>query len=315
MLVYLFFSVASISLNAQSFKVKAVIDTTRIKIGDQVRLSLEVDQPKNAKVTFPLFSDTITSKIDVVNNLKADTIVSAGNLHIKKDYVITSFDSGYHQVNPLVFVITVAGKTDTLRSDPLFLQVFTLPVDTTKEIREIKPVFGVPITFADIWIYLVVALGVIIIGFAIWYFIKQRKNEPFFAIRKAQEPPHIIALSDLDALRAEKLWQQGKEKLYYTRLTEIIRVYLEQRYHLLALEMTSDETLQAFKSLSIENPADIDLLKVIFLTADLVKFAKANPLPNENEICLLNAYQFINNTKVFDQADNKAEETEDLGDK
>jgi hypothetical protein len=296
-------------VSAQTLKINARFDSTSILIGDQVKLHLEVDQPKNAKVKFPVFTDTITGKIKVVKTFPADTSKNGDNLHIRKDFLITSFDSGYNYIAPLAFPFEIGQIKDTIRSTSLFLLVFTMPNDTAKDIRDIKPPYKAPFTIAEIWLFIVIGAGVLLLAFAIWYFVKKYRKEPIFGYKKPTEPPHVIALRDLDNLRGEKLWQQNKVKQYYTRLSEIIRVYIEQRYEINALEMISDEIIDALKNQMIDDINSIDLLRSMFATADLVKFAKLQPLPNENEICLLNAYQFVNNTKqvlsVMDPDNNK----------
>ena len=284
---------------SQTIKVKAHVDTLNIRIGDQVRLHLEVDQPGNLRVGFPVITDTLSGKVDVVKQLKADSTLINNSLHIKKDYLITSFDSGQHTIPALEFTVQEGTKTDTFRTMPIYLNVNTIPVDTTKGFRDIKAPIKAPISLAEVWPYLTGLLGLIIIGVIIWILVRRNKHKPIFGIRKPAEPPHIVALRELDQLRNDKLWQQSKEKQYYTRLTEILRLYLENRFQIAALEMTSEEIMQAMKRVSIENPNDLQLLSIIFTTSDLVKFAKAHPLPDENEVVLLNAFQFVNNTKPF----------------
>jgi hypothetical protein len=284
---------------AQQLKISARFDSSAIQIGDQIKLRFEVIQPANAKVKvkFPSFADTITGKIEIVQIFPADSSVKEGMLHIHKDYLITSFDSGFYQVPSLAFPYEAGQAKDTLKSDPCYLRVNPVPVGSAKDIRDIKPPLRVPFSIWEYWIYILGVLGVIIILFILWYFIKFRKKKGFlFMPAKAIEPPHIIALKELDALRAEKLWQNNKTKNYYTNLTDIIRTYIEKRFGVNALEQTSDEIIQSLASVYLEDQSVVNLLKSIFATADLVKFAKGQPLPDENEINLLNAYQFVNNT-------------------
>jgi hypothetical protein len=298
-------------VNAQTISVKASIDSSStIKIGEQVKLRIEIDQPKSVRAVFPIFTDTVSSSVEWIETLKTDTVVNGGNYHIRQDYVITSFDSGYHQIRPLTIVCNAKDRSDTFRTNPLYLQVTTVPVDTTQAIKDIHAPYSAPWTFADIWLYLVIALALVLIGVGIWLYMKMRKHEPIFSVSKPKEPAHVIALRSLDSLRSEKLWQQGKEKQYYTKLTDIIRQYIEERYQVSAPEMVSDEVITAMKQVKLENYSDIDLLVSIFTTADLVKFAKAHPLPDENEVTLLNAYQFINNTKPYVVVEPKPENEE-----
>ena len=297
LILYSFILVPGWNVSAQILKINAHFDSTTILIGDQVKLRLEVDQPKGAKVTFPLFSDSITGKIKVVKTLPPDTVQNGGNLHIQQEILVTSFDSGYHSLPPLIFPYQMASVKDTIRTSPLYLIVLTMPIGKEADIHDIKPVYKAPFTLLEIWFYIAIGLGIVIIAFVAWFLYKKYRKEPIFISRKPPEPAHVIALRDLDKLRAEKLWQQNQVKQYYTRLTEIIRLYIEHRFDVMALEQTSDEILVSLKKVYLEDLLALELLKKILVTADLVKFAKSQPLPDENEICLLDAYQFVNNTK------------------
>jgi len=283
---------------SQTITMKAAFDSSSILIGDQVKLRMEFDQPPKAVFLLPVFNDTITGQIKIVKSFPPDTVKSGDHLHIRKEYLVTSFDSGSHRVPPIAFPFQIGQLKDTLHSSELVIKVNSLPVDTTKDFRDVKPPLKAPVTLAEIWPYLLIGFGICcIVILVIWYFMVYRKKDKIAGFKKNLEPPHIIALRELDSLRGEKIWQTGKQKLYYTRLTEIIRVYIEQRFGIYALEMTSDEILQALNVILLEEKASIELLRNMFFTADWVKFAKGNPLPDENEISMLNAYQFVNNTK------------------
>jgi len=299
LILILLIAIPGWDLSAQVLKINAHFDSTSIVIGDQVKLRLEVDQPKGAKVLFPKFADTITGKIKVIKTFPPDTVQNGGNLHIQQEILVTSFDSGYHKVAPLAFPFQMESIKDTIRSSPLYLNVFNIPIGKDADIRDIKPVYGAPFTLKEIWLYILLGIGAILIAFAAWFLYKKYRNEPVFASKKPIEPAHVIALRELDKLRAEKLWQQNKVKEYYTRLTEIIRVYIEQRFGVMAMEQTSDEILLSLKEVYLEDMLALDLLKKLLVIADLVKFAKSLPLPDENEISLLDAYQFVNNTKLI----------------
>ncbi|MBL7893041.1 MAG: hypothetical protein JNL63_10450, partial [Bacteroidia bacterium] len=93
----------------------------------------------------------------------------------------------------------------------------------------------------------------------------------------------------------EKLWQEGKVKQYHSRLTDILRLYIEARFKIPALEQTSDEIMSNFRSVLIDEESK-KKIKQVFLVADLVKFAKEQPLPSENELSLTNAFDFVNGT-------------------
>jgi hypothetical protein len=192
-------------------------------------------------------------------------------------------------------------KNDTLFSQALGLHVTTLPVDSLKDILDIKSPLKPPFSILDYWPFLAGALVLILIVLTVLLLIRRKKKGYLFILPKPQDPPYVVALRELDSLRTEKLWQTDRTKEYYTRLTDVIRTYIEKRFGINALEMTSEEILQELKNTNFENGDNIHLLDRMFSTSDLVKFAKAEPLPDENEVNLLDAYQFVNNTKPFEQ--------------
>jgi hypothetical protein len=173
-----------------------------------------------------------------------------------------------------------------------------LPVDTTTQVLDIKPPMKAPINFKEALPYIFGFWILALIAVLIWMLISRHKKKGFFFESKPQDPPHIIALRELDSLRTQKLWQSNRVKEYYVNLTEIVRKYIEKRFDIMALEMTTDEIVDAFKYNNFVDPESKNLIKDLFTLADLVKFAKAQPLPDENEVSLLNAYQFVNNTKI-----------------
>lgn len=284
---------------SQKIKLNTYLDTTTILIGDQLKYNIELEQPQNIKVVFPLLVDSLASKIEIIETEPADTAKSGDNLVIRKQYLITSFDSGYHKIPSYKFAFTLDNIKDTISSQELFLTVNTLPVDTAKEIMDIKPVMSTPFSFSEIKTEIIIGLAVLaILALAIWIILRYRKNKPIFAPRKPQEPPHITALKALNNLRAEKLWQNNQVKLYYTRITDILRTYIFGRFGVNAMEMTSDEILSA---LEMELNTDMELktsFSKLLMQADMVKFAKEEPLPQENEVSLLSAYTFVNHTKI-----------------
>jgi hypothetical protein len=291
---------------SQKIKLNTYLDTTAILIGDQLFYNIELQQPLKVKVIFPKLSDTLASKIEIVGIEPADTIKKEDSWLIRKKYLITSFDSGVHEIPSFKFAFTIGEVKDTISSSILSLKVNTLPVDTAQKIMDIKPIMNAPFSLKEIKWQLIIGFGILmIIGLGIWIYLRFRKNRPLFTPKKIIEPPHIIALRQLDILRSEKLWQNNQVKLYYTRLTDILRQYISGRFGINAMEMTSEEILSALDS---ELNKDMELkasFSKFFVLADMVKFAKAQTLPDENEISLLGAFTFVNRTKIESVINNK----------
>ena len=296
---------------AQNIRVEARLDQTRIKLGDQTVLRLMAHVPVNGAVDFPVLADTISSKVQIVEMGRADTLRDKNNPGIQtisRQYTITSFDAGLHMIPSYTFT----GKEGKLNTQALPLEVTEVKVDTTKAIYDIKEPLAVSYSFMD-WLrdnwklVLVSAIGILVLTGLIWYFIKKRKNRPVrVESDKPVMPLHTMALDKLNALRSQKLWEQGQVKQYHSELTDIMREYLEKRYQINAMEQTSEEIFAGLRHLDITEQ-NINKLRQMLLLADLVKFAKASPLNNENEQSMDNAIGFVMNTKPVASAENKVQ--------
>ena len=287
------------SVLAQKISVTAKIDSSVIWIGSQTILSFEVSQLPNQKVVMPLFSDTVVKGLELVEPVKNDTVNSAdGHLLVSQRCKITSFHDSLLYIPPYPFVL----NGDTVWSKSLSLKVIQpFKIDTTSNsIADIKPVFNPKFDWRGLLnILLWVLLALLIIALTYVLIQKYWRKKPVFASApKPILPPHVIAISHLDKIKQEKPWQQGRFKEYHTELTDVVRAYLEVVFDIRSMEMTSDEILDQLKVLRIENKAAYLSLQQIMKLADLVKFAKWHTTPDEHELSLYNAYQFVNLTKV-----------------
>jgi len=288
------------SANAQQVKATASLDSARILIGDQVKLILQLDKPKDMRVNFPVIGDSIAGKIEVISKTGTDTVKNGDIEKIISTYLITCFDSGSYQIPIYWFSFEKNGISDSIASNSLLLNVATLAIDTTKGPADIKMPYDAPLTLKEVTPYILGIILVAAILFFILYSIKRRKqNLPVFSKpAKPKEPAHVVALRELDRIKNEKLWQKDKIKQFYSEVTEVLRVYIEERFEIAAMEQTSDETLSAFKfRRDLLSEKTFSNLSHILTTADMVKFAKYIPLPDDNNLTLVNAYFFVNETK------------------
>ncbi len=288
--------------------VSAQMDTSMMLIGDQTNLRLEASFPQGYSVAMPVFADTVIRKLEVVEAGTVDTTFADGIARINQKYVVTCFDSGWYTVPQMPFTITQPdGFTDTIYSAPIYFGVMTMPLDTVNAnaITDIKPMEDAPFIFKEMIPYLKIAFLVIlvlaILAFIIYVIVKRKRNEPIFVKPKPQEPAHVVALRQLDALKEQKLWQRGLVKEYYTSLTEIVRIYLFGRFGVQAMESTTAEIMQLTKSVA---EIDKDLrksLQELLERADFVKFAKAQTEANENEASFEFVEHFVLTTKPVEQ--------------
>ncbi len=300
-------------LIGQTVTLDARLDTTQMLIGDQIHLNLMAKQSPGTQVGFPVLADTLTQHIEVLSGSPVDTAKQVdGSLLLRQQYLITSFDSGRYTIPALPFSVNINGNIDTAYTSPVELMVHTMPVDTTQVVKDIKAPMSAPWTLAELWPYI---LGVILLALITWFIIrlirKRKKKEPILARRKPAEPAHVIALRELQNLDAEKLWQQGRVKEYYIKLTTILRYYIERRFSINALERTSDEILDSFISTGVIPGDVISMLRDLLQEADLVKFAKASPLPKENEDNLKKGVTFVEQTRVEPETKDKRENEQD----
>lgn len=280
-------------------KVTARIDATKITVGDQVRLFIEASHdPAKSRLQWAYLPDTFNN-LEIVEKGRIDTVKQGNTVTYKQRLLITGFDSGQYVIPAFAFpVIPNSGTTYTVQTDSFPILVQTVAVDTTKGFRGIKGIMQVKSTWRDyIWLIIAGLLFIALAVFVIWYFKKNRKAPapvvvPAGPVETLQEKA-IRLLRELDQ---QELWQKGQVKDYYTQLTDLLRSYIEQRFRTPAMELTTDELLYTARKHK-EMHAQLDLLANILQTADLAKFAKAQPLPHEHTTAMEQAIQFVNSTK------------------
>jgi hypothetical protein len=263
--------------------VNAKIDAVKITVGDPVRYFLSGSvNVKEGRLQWPVVPDTFNS-LEVIERGKIDTTKNGDILQLKQRLVISGYDSGSFKVPAMAFTfIPNNGAAQLLYTDSFLLSVNTIPVDTTKGFKPIKDIVLVRSGWLDyIWyiIGLVVFLG--LAAFVIMYFIRNKKTPLPVMDRTPKETLQEHYLKKLDELDREQLWQKGRVKDYYSRLTEILRSYLEDRFRTPAMELTTDEILESARR-HPEMKLYYDQLGNTLYTADLAKFAKAQPMEHEH---------------------------------
>lgn len=279
----------------------ASIDKDTILIGDQFKLKLEVNQTEGRIIVWPLVKDTLTSAIEIISKSNIDTLDTKDGKTLSQELILTSFDTGNLVIPQIEFAILNPETSDKQISftQALNIRVNTVAVDTTQAIMPIKAPIKSPYTFSELAPFIFGFLVLIaIIIFSIIYYRRLKQKKPIIKLRsKPKVAAHILALNNLKDLKSKKLWQDDKFKLYYTELTDIIRVYLDERYKIEAMEMTSDEIIDVIMPhTSIDSKLKKKLSDTL-LTADLVKFAKQKPIGLENDNNLSNMIEFVETTK------------------
>ena len=307
-------------VKGQEVSVTAAFDTSRIFIGDQINFSVIVNQPADLKLSLPFFKDTLSKNIEILSGPVTDTSSISGNkIRITEKYLITSFDSGFYRVDPVFAEASDKNGLKRFYSDYSVLEVARVkltPPDTSAKIFDIAAPYRAPVTLGEIlpWILLSL-LAALIIWLTIRLVRKFKKTKKEVIAPVNVEPAHVIAYRELEKLQSEMLWQKGETKKYYTRLTEIIRQYLENRFQVYSLELTTSETLETLVKTGFKKNESYNKLKSVLTGADLVKFAKYKPEPIENESSFSNSWDFVSDTKVIEVAEEKSDIKEKQGEK
>ena len=279
------------------------IDSLQMLIGQQTILHLKATARKGAKVVMPSFKpqDQIIPGIEVVEQKGDTSQVGDDQMVVSRDYTITSFDEKVYAIPALN--VKIDGKS--FHGNPLALKVLTVPVDTVhpNQFYPPKTVQDNPFLWSEwsfaFWLSL---LMIIICGAMLYLRNRLKKNKPIITrIRIIKRvPAHEKALKEINDIKQHHTTSnQETQKEYYTHLTNTLRAYIVSRFGFNAMEMTSSEIIDNLRASGDQKM--IDELRMLFSTADLVKFAKYEIPMNENDANLVNAINFIDQTKTDEQ--------------
>lgn len=287
-------------LRGQNLEYGASLDTTYMMIGDQQKFTLKVRSDEGVRVLFPLLKDTLAKGVEIVAGPVRDSVKEKdGRWLVSETYVITAFDSGVYVIPSLPVQIEKESYNNVVRTEPLGFVVNTYQVDEQKGNYDIVMPYEAPVSFRELLPYLLWGLLILaVIGIIVWIIILKKKNKPLFTREKEELPPYALALLSLDKIKSEKLWQSGKEKEYYTELTDAVRQYIDGELHVQAMEQTTFDIVHALKNCQDVDQRDREKLAELLQTADFVKFAKLTPLQDESARYLDVAYDFVRNTNL-----------------
>jgi hypothetical protein len=273
------------------------VDSTNFIIGDRFQLYLHANHPQNATLQVDLSPLQAVENLDIEAESPWDTTVNGSALSLQKTLTLQVWDSGYYWIPEIPFNAQENGSTHTLKTNKIPITVNNVALADSIQLADIKDIIREKANWEDYILYPALLLF-LLLAYGIYYFLKKRKEQ------KAAPPPppvqlpaHEIALNALGQLKGEKLWQQGNIKAYQSRLTYIIREYLENRYNIPALESTTDQILRHLKKVDFDNNWK-DKLQNILQVADLVKFAKAKPPADFHDQVWAEAENFVIATKV-----------------
>lgn len=299
-------------LDGQKITVISAPDTSAILIGDQIHFKVTASLPGESTVTLSTATDTLSEKIIILGKPGRDTLTMAdGSRAIIDDYLITSFEAGTYSI-PLFYAEVASGDT-VLRfysdySELVVSKPEITPADTTDVIFDIVAPRKAPLTFSDFLPWIIMAAMIALI---LWLLARYLPRNPIKRLMKPAppaEPSHLIALRELGRLREEQLWQSGETKEYYSRLSEILRRYIEGRFGISSPELTTDETVRMLQRAAVLKQSEMSDIKEILSVSDMVKFAKYLPQAEINEKSFESSLKFVELTKIPEVAPEAAGE-------
>jgi hypothetical protein len=304
---FLFILLAAAVLAAKAqVTVVAAIDSIEMLIGEQVHVTVTATMKEGSKVEFPVFKP-MQQIIPGVEVLKSNELGVKGKENGFVDrsvvYTLTSFDDTLYYLPP--FVVKVDGKP--YESKSLALKVLGIEVDTVHVDQFFGPkdVQDNPFQWSD-WslLFWLSVLMLLLMAVGYYLYLRLRDNKPIITrIRIVKRLlPHQKAMKEIEQIKADKMQNAENPKEYYTKLTDTLRKYIEDRYGFNAMEMTSSEIIERLERALTDDAQSAETMKAelrqLFTTADLVKFAKYSTMINENDANLVSAIDFINQTKL-----------------
>lgn len=290
------FILLTLKLSAQSISVLASVDSSDYLVGDFITYTLEVRADKNIQITTPFIRDSL-KKVEVIkeleplskeeNNIKATTF----------GFILSYYDSASITIPPIAIRYKTPGDSQEkiVLSNPVTFNVHKVKVQQQAEIKDVKKPIKIPLDWKLILLIAIIVL--ILLALAIFFYRRYKKKKAEQPIKKKifRIPAHVRALTALNNLEGEQLWQKGKIKEYHSNITGIIRGYFEERFSLPALELTTGEQMQQLKQVSAAENI-LETTNQFLSNADLVKFAKFNPLPSVNDEMMKQAKDIVTKT-------------------
>ena len=315
-LLFCMMSFLGIQCDAQVTFLRGRTDVDTIVVGQPFDYQLSLTIPKDYFVEWKQFGDTLSKSIDVINieDVKTTSINNSDNVIMTQNLTLTSFDTGYVYVPEIAITYSKSLQDSiryTLRTDEKELYVTTVAVDTTEAFRPIKGVMRQGLTAKEVFPWIAIVIIIAGVVYLIIYLKKHKKTKDVVVEEKKKPtiPAIITARAKLAEMKDNEVWNTPQTKDYYTDLTDIAREYLEGQFEIDAIEMTTDEIMEAINRLDLNNLTKSKLQDTL-TTADLVKFAKANPSAEQNKQSFSDINNFVEDSYIYFQEEEKKKEEE-----
>lgn len=288
---------ASLTLvTAQNITVSATTDTSIYKVGDFIRYQIEITHEKGVSTYLPSIKDSVKT-LEYIQTLPSDKKEVNNKVIERYNFIFSKYDSSQVTIPSIsIEYVDLGGSTRrTIRTNPITITVRTIPVNVKEDIRDVKEPMKLPLNWLLIGLIVLGLFALLVAAYIIYRYYKKKNALKENIIPEIKIPPHEIALTKLLELEQKKLWQNGLVKEYHSQVTEIVRQYFEDRFNFRALEMTSAEILAVLSYIG-EGKKIAGISDNFFSNADLVKFAKFEPMPKVNDEMMKQAYDIVNQT-------------------
>jgi len=308
----IFITILSISiLNAQDkglIEVRAEVDTAVITIGDRITYSIIIDRLENLRIARPGEGLNLGG-FEIKSYNFPEPQLENGRITERFDFNISVYDTGKYAIPPFpvaYFLDDTTSKYSIIEAPAIDIYVNSVMTgEDAGELKDVKAPIDIPFNYFFWFSMAAIAIMLIYSGWLIYYLIKKRREKGYlFSPPVPPKPAHEIALAELDKLFASDLIEQEEFKLFFSQLSEIMRIYFEGRYYLSALEETTAEIIHDLKD-HVQEEMLIESIKQLLILSDLVKFAKHKPEPEDVQRSKTQALDFVNNTKLVFQPEDE----------
>jgi hypothetical protein len=280
---------------------EAKVDKNKIKIGDLIQYSIIVARDENINIEMPdLGANLGAFEIRDYNDL--DPEKQNGEIVQRREYTISTYDVGDYEIPPVTVRYSVGKDTawKELTTETIKITVESLKPSEAGDIRDIKAPLEIERNWMRIIRFVAAGLIIVLIGILIFVYFKRRKEGKSLLPHreKPKRPPHEIALEELEQLLQQQLLEKGEIKQFYIRISEIIRRYVEGRFFIVAIEMTTSQLIDTMIEAEVEKE-DVQLVEDFLMQCDLVKFAKYMPTSEEHQKVIDQAFEIVNKTKII----------------
>ena len=295
LLIFLFVALQNVS--AQEVHISATTDSLEYIVGDYIDYTIELKYPKGINVVIPMVKDSIDNLVFIKNGevIKKE---EGNEIYELRHFIFSKYDSADVTIPSFYIPYTIdGGEPQFARVNPVDIVVHTIEVNEQVEIQDVKEPKRVPLDWLLISIITLLILALLVGSYFGYKYYQKKKSGRVIEKPVIIIPPYDKAIAKLNELDEKKLWQDGMTKEYHSEVTGIVRDYFEDRFDFNSLEMTTKETIENLKIKDV-NEKVIVTTEEFLANADMVKFAKFEPMPTINEAMMKEAYLIVNETKT-----------------